>query len=313
MSLPKLPTNRRFLTRLFNSLAAPPAPSSPDAAASLTDDADDKHHPNPLDSVPPAVKKQLLSLQVLFPTEFIPALDVLDRRLVTRFRIRNHPSSPSVHRQDGHHHEDAVMRLGGDDDDDDNDNDEEMHMSDDANLKDATCTFTTKHTSLPHEEATSIPVHVTTTTSAYNGKTKSSIYYVQSAQHHRSSRYSSAFSLSSDQPPTYQVRLTTWSCSCPAFTFAAFPATPDSPPSQTHPIPHTNHDKEESDEQNDDTAQNPPWIFGGTTLGDDMPPVCKHLLACLLAEKSNNLFGRFVHEKWVSVPEAAGWAAGWGD
>lgn len=100
MSLPKLPTNRRFLTRLFNSLAAPPAPSSPDAAASLTDDADDKHHPNPLDSVPPAVKKQLLSLQVLFPTEFIPALDVLDRRLVTRFRIRNHPSSPSVHRQD---------------------------------------------------------------------------------------------------------------------------------------------------------------------------------------------------------------------
>ncbi|EMD87261.1 hypothetical protein COCC4DRAFT_150854 [Bipolaris maydis ATCC 48331] len=301
MSLPKLPTNRRFLTRLFNSLAPPPAPSSPDAAASLTDD--DKHHPNPLDSVPPAVKKQLLSLQVLFPTEFIPALDVLDRRLVTRFRIRNHPSSPSVHRQDGVHHQDAVMRLGGDDDhDNDDDDDEEMHMSDDATLKDATRTLSTKHTSLPHEEATSIPVHVTTTTSTYDKTTKSTIYYVQSAQHHRSSRYSS----SSDQTPTYQVRLTTWSCSCPAFTFAAFPASPDS-----SSIPFANHANDNHDDN--DTAQDHPWIFGGTTLGDDMPPVCKHLLACLLAEKSNSLFGRFVNEKWVTVHEAAGWAAGWGD
>ncbi|EMD59880.1 hypothetical protein GGP41_008985 [Bipolaris sorokiniana] len=302
MSLPKLPTNRRFLTRLFNSLAPPPAPSSPDAAASLTDD--DKHHPNPLDSVPPAVKKQLLSLQVLFPTEFVPALDVLDRCLVTRFRIRNHPSSPSVHRQDGHHHEDAAMRLGGDDDDDD---DEEMHMSDDAKNKDATRTFTTKHTSTPHEEATSIPIHVTTTTSAYDNITKSTIYYVQSAQHHRSSRYST--SSSSDQTPTYQVRLTTWSCSCPAFTFAAFPATTESPS-----IPLANHDNDDDDnDENNDTVQDHAWIFGGATLGDDMPPVCKHLLACLLAEKCNILFGRFVNERWITVDEAAGWAAGWGD
>ncbi|EUC44167.1 hypothetical protein COCMIDRAFT_6490 [Bipolaris oryzae ATCC 44560] len=304
MSLPELPTNRRFLTRLFNSLAAPPpappAPSSPDAAASLTDD---KHHPNPLDSVPLAVKKQLLSLQVLFPTEFVPALDVLDRHLVTRFRIRNHPS-PSVHRQDGHHYADVVMRLGGDDDD--GDNDEEMHMSDDAQHKDATRTSTTKHTSLPHEEATSttsVPVNVTT--SAYDN-TKSSIYYVQSAQHHRSSRYSSTSS-SSDQTPTYQVRLTTWSCSCPAFTFAAFPANP-SPPS----TPLANHHDNDSHENND-TPQDHPWIFGGITLGDDMPPVCKHLLACLLAEKCKNLFGQFITEKVVSVDEAAGWAAGWGD
>ena len=55
------------------------------------------------------------------------------------------------------------------------------------------------------------------------------------------------------------------------------------------------------------------WIFGGLSLGDDMPPVCKHLLACVLAERCKGLFGGFVEERDVSVEEAAGWAAGWGD
>jgi hypothetical protein len=55
------------------------------------------------------------------------------------------------------------------------------------------------------------------------------------------------------------------------------------------------------------------WTFGGITLGFDMPPVCKHLLACVLAERVCGLFGQFVEEKDVSVEEAAGWAAGWGD
>ena len=55
------------------------------------------------------------------------------------------------------------------------------------------------------------------------------------------------------------------------------------------------------------------WIFGGISLGDGMPPVCKHLLACVLAERCKGLFGGFVEERDVSVEEAAGWAAGWGD
>jgi hypothetical protein len=68
-----LPTSRRFITRLFNSLSS----ISTDAEAGV----------NPLSAVPETAKKQLLSLQVLFPNEFLPALDLLDRKLVTRLIV----------------------------------------------------------------------------------------------------------------------------------------------------------------------------------------------------------------------------------
>jgi hypothetical protein len=55
------------------------------------------------------------------------------------------------------------------------------------------------------------------------------------------------------------------------------------------------------------------WAFGGVSLGEKMPPVCKHLLACVLAERCNGVFGECVEQKRVSVEAAAGWAAGWGD
>lgn len=55
------------------------------------------------------------------------------------------------------------------------------------------------------------------------------------------------------------------------------------------------------------------WIFGGVTLGEGMPPLCKHLLACVLAERCKGVFGECVEERRVSVETAAGWAAGWGD
>jgi hypothetical protein len=54
------------------------------------------------------------------------------------------------------------------------------------------------------------------------------------------------------------------------------------------------------------------WVFGGVSLGAEMPPVCKHLLACVLAEKCKGVFGECVEERKVGVELAAGWAAGWG-
>jgi hypothetical protein len=130
----------------------------------------------------------------------------------------------------------------------------------------------------------------------------SATYYVRSAQQ-RSSRYSSSY----DSTTSYEVRLLAWNCSCPAFAFAAFPA--------VHPEPiipvYDPHDNSTHKEPAEGTGK--AWMFGGASLGDAMPPACKHLLACVLVEKCAGLFGGYVEERVVSVEEAAGWAAGWGD
>ena len=95
----------------------------------------------------------------------------------------------------------------------------------------------------------------------------------------------------------YEVRVWAWSCSCPAFVFAAFPA--------------TQSESNEKEGMMADHGKSVSWSFGGLTLGNDMP-VCKHLLACVLVE-FGGLFEGFVEERVVSVEEIAGWAAGWGD
>ncbi len=72
-----LPKTRSHLTSLFASF--PPHPSQSDHNNPLQ-----SQHPNPLLPSPPALKPLLLTLHVLFPNELLPALDLLDRRLVTR-------------------------------------------------------------------------------------------------------------------------------------------------------------------------------------------------------------------------------------
>lgn len=134
---------------------------------------------------------------------------------------------------------------------------------------------------------------------------KPTIYYVRSAQQ-RSSRFSTSY----DATTSYEVRLQAWNCSCPAFAFAAFPAVHPEPPTQTFESP---DDDNTTEEQPPNNAADGTWIFGGMSLGEDMPPVCKHLLACVLAENCSGMFGAFVEQKDVSVQEAAAWAAGWGD
>jgi hypothetical protein len=256
-----LPTSRRFITQLLDSL--------PSSANSITDDA------NPLSAIPDTAKKQLLSLQVLFPNEFLPALDLLDRRLVTRLRIGDLDKDEGAGAVKGEGdtsiiHLDEPVAAGIHHMPDE---DQAMIDADALNIK------VTSHND-PH-----------------------AIYYVGSAQQ-RSSRYSTSY----DTTTSYEVRLVAWNCSCPAFAFAAFPA--------THPEPLIPTYDPENDEENDAAtrkAGRDSWLFGGMSLGDAIPPVCKHLLACVLVEKCSGLFGGFVEERIVSVEEAAGWAAGWGD
>ncbi|EEU42332.1 uncharacterized protein NECHADRAFT_93410 [Fusarium vanettenii 77-13-4] len=83
------------------------------------------------------------------------------------------------------------------------------------------------------------------------------------------------FTLSSKR---YVVHLNAWNCSCASFTFDAFPS---------HPAPAT--------EQME--CLNP---------SGDVPPCCKHLLACLLVDKWPAILGQYVEEREISREEMAG-------
>ncbi|RDW71395.1 hypothetical protein BP6252_07958 [Coleophoma cylindrospora] len=76
----KLPTPRVFLTALINDISAIPAPIT--STTTTTTDSGPNH---PLRSLAPAHRALLSTLHVVFPNNiFLPALDLLDRGLVTR-------------------------------------------------------------------------------------------------------------------------------------------------------------------------------------------------------------------------------------
>lgn len=290
MSSATLPSSRHFVTQLLSSLPL---------ISQRTDDVTEE--PNPLGAVSEPVKKQLLTLQILFPNEFVPALDLLDRRLVTRFHIssNNHQNAIGVVNQPGVIHHEALQTQP-----------EDNAQINDAQMRDIDSDITTTPTIGPSvqitaeqaedEEMVDVPAQQDNNPAKQTSHNQlSTIYYVRSAQQ-RSSRYNTSY----DTSTSYEVRLTAWNCSCPAFAFSAFPAV------HAEPAVATSHaTTPPSTAQDQDVG----WSFGGVSLGDGMPPVCKHLLACVLVEKCNGLFGAFVEDKDVCVEEAAGWAAGWGD
>ncbi|EDU46858.1 hypothetical protein PtrSN002B_004232 [Pyrenophora tritici-repentis] len=293
MSSPAVHTHRLFVTRLLNSLPTV-TPRSGEVTAA---------EENPLGNVSDAVKKQLLALQVLFPNEFVPALDLLDRCLVTRHRICD-SSQRNAHANETQR-EAADMHMQG--------TGEATHSRDapmrDAETRNAPAIHeaSNMHEATNHALDTSAqdegPPDVTIRAAPDTTYSNDIVYYVASAQQ-RSSRFSTSY----ESKTCYEVRLQAWNCSCPAFAFAAFPATNNEVSVSSYDT-QNEADGSDSTEEAGDTA----WLFGGISLGDGMPPICKHLLACVLAERCSGLFGGFVEEKTVSVEEAAGWAAGWGD
>ncbi|KAH9878734.1 hypothetical protein IAQ61_002008 [Plenodomus lingam] len=274
-----LPTARQFVTQLLNSLSA----------LSLTEDAAAASVAvgNPLQNASDQVKKQFLALQVLFPNEFIPALDLLDRRLVTRFHICNADDNNEETNNDRTSDTSAQQNHP-----------RQQHPRSPTTIQQDHTMTDFNPDQLPSPD-TEIPLP----NPNIHNPTTNTIYYVQSAAPPRPTR----FSTSIDTTIFYQVRLTAWNCSCPAFAFNAFPADISSIPN-SNTTPNLSHPAFIPTP----TTQSP-TLFGGVSLDMGMPPVCKHLLACVLAEKCDGLFGRFVCEKKGGVGEAAGWAAGWGE
>lgn len=88
MAMDSLPTHRQFITAIINSISAI-APSDTDNISSTQPPrAAQTPTPPPLQAVSLSRRPLLLTLHVLFPNLLLPALDLLDRGLVTRL-VRN--------------------------------------------------------------------------------------------------------------------------------------------------------------------------------------------------------------------------------
>ncbi|KAF2016454.1 hypothetical protein BU24DRAFT_422798 [Aaosphaeria arxii CBS 175.79] len=327
-----LPQPRVFLAQLFNALPVLPLPHQQHqstvlgtgTSADITANTPTTNSGNILHSATEEDKKQFLTLHVLFPNEFLPALDLLDRRLVTRHRICRpqgeaaatapHPSNnDDDEAQTGTRARNRPSSLTAPAAQDDRDEpyvDAEMGGTRavvqgvmDESVQSSTAAPTTTTTNvdeiLTKPRASAPEEEQVRGVRGEGGRENDTVYYVRSAQPQKPSR-------SFDPTPTttYEVRLQAWNCSCPAFAFAAFPP--------VHPEPAVMSFDDNNDEGVDGEDAGAGWSFGGMSLGDGMPPVCKHLLACMLAERCPS-FGAFVETREVSVKEAAGWAAGWGD
>ena len=253
-----LPTSRSFLTSLIKNLSTGQRPE--EDRPNQFHDQSRTSLSNPLKNAPQNIRSTLLTLHVLFPNELLPALDVLDRGLVTRLILV-----------------------------------QSQHQS--ANDEDEGSQFREQQSS-------------------------NSIYLVRSAQqpsshahYHRGSgsrgesqsRYHDALASTSTH---YEVRLSSWNCSCPAFTFSAFPLS-----ASDEDGPSINFNAEvSSDGTGNGWASEDEWTFGGLILQNSPAgmAVCKHVLACVLVEKCAGYFGEGVEVREVGREEYAGWCAGWG-
>lgn len=239
-----LPTPRQLLTSLINSISDIPLAEAEQNDRRSTQ----KKMLNPLQLVSPSHRPLLTTLHVLFPTLVLPALDLLDRQLVTRVilnQTRPQAKANQVKTEDG--------------------------KARDTQAKE---------------------------------EPPSSFYVVRSVP--RPSRGRFAQGQSTGQ--SYIVHMDAWNCTCATFAFASFPA--------AVPEEGENGDVTEpaAEALAEDTAEGEDgWQLGGMSLdgidgedgvGDGVP-CCKHILACLLAERWEVALGGFIIEERVGKEDMA--------
>lgn len=256
------------------------------------------HEPsNPLKVVPPSHRTLLTTLHVLFPTLLLPALDLLDRRLVTRLSL--------VPRKEDE------KRYQSEDDDDD----ESEHPLDGQGLEFG---YGQKRDAIPlqqqdertHQNACPPPL---AEREEQDLEPLYSIFLVRSSQTTHPRRRKDVLIGGVVEAPaqkTYVVRLRAWNCACAAFAFAAFPGGQ----SQTFGTDARQAEIDvgmDVDDGAPETEGEYGWTFGGMSLdgasgGGGGVPCCKHLLACLLAERWQASLGSYVEERRIGRNEMAG-------
>lgn len=247
MSAPSssLPTPRQLLTSILNAISDIPPPLPPPNTSTTRPDSlwgrsDQASSSNPLKRLDPSHRPLFTTLHVLFPSLLLPALDLLDRGLVTRL----------IQLPDRQRHEDG-----------------DMDMADDGDAA---------QQGRKRSSSSTPPA-------------SSTVYLVRSAQKPTGRRSDAAASQT-----VYIAHTAAWNCTCAAFAFAAFP------PAASTLSTRTNQGEVEGD-----------WGFGGMSfdgLGENeggLPPCCKHLLACVLAERWVVLRD-YVNERRLGKEELAG-------
>ena len=306
-SPPALPTPRQLLTSILNQISGIPLPTAPGQGDGPTRDSSTitrtdsfperagQPPSNPLSLIDPRHRPLFTTLHVLYPSLLLPALDLLDRGLVTRL------VSPE---------------------------------------EEAATTTPTEGSPLAHsapyetreEDGGATQVRVST---GAPSTPPLSVYIVRSAQKPTRRPHggeapsttsvsttigSSSSSSSSSSQRAYVVHTAAWNCTCAAFAFSAFP--PLSGPSLLAPTDSRTEDIVPAvtvfdDDDGDDAEEtgegegSVPWQFGGVSHDGcsdtgGVPPCCKHLLACVLAERWECGLGKYPNRWDVGRDEMAG-------
>ncbi|KAH7040591.1 uncharacterized protein B0I36DRAFT_12796 [Microdochium trichocladiopsis] len=335
-----VPSPREFLTSVVNTLSA----YNPAEHQAHPNQQHQRHHhhyadhppSNPLKLIPNPHRALLSTLHVLYPSILLPALDLLDRRLVTRVVVANSSSSNN---------------------NDSTNSDTKNARPEEASLQ-RTRTFHLVRSAQQQQQST--------TTSRrrhhhHNHNTTLDSVSIAAALA-GSGRGATTIPAAPAPAPAsggkvYVVRLDAWNCSCAAFAFSAFPpeATSRFPQHQSGPgaagssaqtsllarlksegpgagqarsddhdlasrtrasdsgyeiFPAASHD--EHGIHGDAAQTNRSWECGGFSI-DGLPgsgivnvPCCKHLLACLLGERWSSVLGEYVQERRVGREEGAG-------
>lgn len=221
---------------------------------------------NPFRTLPNSHRALLTTLHVLLPSTLLQAFDLLDRGLITRISLLKEDDCIEKKQQES-------MLLPK--------------------------TYTASKTSVGQSN-----IMPEKKSNSEIGSYNYCLYQVRSSQLiSKLSGRQSHFAAASPPALTYTVHLNAWNCSCAAFAFSAFPVTESgSPPwSDFKDFP----DKEKLDDRE---RQKGIWAFG--TMHPELkklesPPICKHLLACLFAEKWGSVLGAYVKEVQLEREEIA--------
>ena len=269
---PPLPTPRTLLTTLLNAISTIPllpAPNTTHPSKPTTNPSPDND--NPLRRVPSSHRHLITTLHVLFPGLLLPALDLLERGLVARVGLlspNSNSSSTNTGPEPGPEHD--------------------YGSSTDAN-------------------------HRPSANREREGQVRKTAFYLvtsasaaaAAAEKRRRGRGGGGDGETEEEGSGvggtggYVVRLGAWQCSCAAFAFAA--AVQGEVGEGGMMVCSTREEAVRAEAG---------WSFGGVSLdglrAGEGVPVCKHLMACLLAERWSAALGRYVVERRVGREEMAG-------
>lgn len=286
-----LPCSSVFITRLIGQLAACSRAQEPLDDVSIIPDVEDYEGDtsrNPLSQLPvdvlAKVKPLVLTLHCLFPNELLPALDILDRDLITRYTIKPRNSGPlgeAICRPEYGEDERGIEVYCGDDPRTQRQQRRDINREDDY-----------------EGECFDSEIYFVLSTAAKRRPE------VEEDAHHQ------------QHGSEYQVCLDAWNCTCPAFTLATFQ---DLDP-ETDETPQQTEGHIERNQPVDTTTKSKNWVFGGCLTQStpctsspsgccfmhDSPSICKHLLACVLVSQCPGIFGSKVRTCEIGSSEFAG-------